>query len=210
MGVFDHLKGKRKTRGYIGHFRLDDWWFAEFNESEREHMCGVYEPFGDSDVTLTDGDLDFTSETLIAFLWGLSSWFTKKEDRYLAHKILDKAEESIDDTTDILDVHFLLEQKIKTWYKDRDQPSALEKAIEACKRQIEIGPLTAKAFRAGYNGPLPIHKGYEQLAIVYEIQKEYAQAIGLCDEAVQQGWAGDWKKRIDRCTRKLDRGRRQP
>ena len=42
-------------------------------------------------------------------------------------------------------------------------------------------------------------RGFEQLAIILEQNKDYDGAVRLSEEALRQGWAGDWGKCIDRC-----------
>ena len=50
---------------------------------------------------------------------------------------------------------------------------------------------------------LPEHRGFEQLANIREKLADYKEAIRRNKEALRQGWAGDWKMRIDRCEKKL-------
>lgn len=45
---------------------------------------------------------------------------------------------------------------------------------------------------------LPSNKGYEQLVIILNKQGKNDEAIKLCREAKEHGWAGDWDKRIAR------------
>ncbi len=86
-------------------------------------------------------------------------------------------------------------------------PEALGKAIEACKEQISVSKKMAEKYRAeggvDKNGNLTVeHYGFKQLAIIYEKQGNYEKAIEVLQEAMQQGWAGPWQFRIDRCKRK--------
>ena len=85
-------------------------------------------------------------------------------------------------------------------------PKALDIAIDACKRQIEIAPQAKKAFLRNYKDSiLPAHVGYKQLAIIEEKQKNYVEAIRICSEAMGQGWGGDWQKRVERCKKKIQK-----
>jgi tetratricopeptide (TPR) repeat protein len=132
--------------------------------------------------------------------------------------MLDKAEElakelPISSMAAVLDRHFLYDQEINLYYKDRDKPQYLEKAIEACKKQIALAPRAATAFKASFKADelspfddpssLVSHKGYEQLAIILEKQNSYKEAIEVCAQAEKQGWCGDWENRIERCKKKL-------
>ena len=50
---------------------------------------------------------------------------------------------------------------------------------------------------------LPLHTGFQQLAIIYEKQKKYTEMIDLCIRADNEGWNGIWKKRIEKAKKKL-------
>ena len=70
-----------------------------------------------------------------------------------------------------------------------DDPEALDLAIDACEKQIRLGPEAAKVFLAeDTEDYLPAHHGFQQLAIIREREKDYAEAIRLCKEAMAQGW----------------------
>ena len=50
---------------------------------------------------------------------------------------------------------------------------------------------------------MPAHKGFGQLAIIEEKRKNFEAAIQISKAALEQGWAGDWEKRIERCSKKI-------
>ncbi len=128
----------------------------------------------------------------------LAGWFNKPGDREIAKKIIEKANELADEGDDILDQHFALQQRMEIYYRERDaNPDALDEAIKACKDQIRIAPAAAKQFLKEYpKQSLPGHVGYTQLAIILKKQGKYKELIGLCQQAKEQGWAGDWDKRV--------------
>src|SRR6202034_1675558 len=100
----------------------------------------------------------------------------------------------------IIDVHFFYPMKMKIFYPERDNPAALEEAINACLKQIEISDKTAPAFRTRYrDNQLPFHEGYEQLCIIYEKQGRFDEAIKLAKQGKGQGWGNNWDDRIERC-----------
>lgn len=206
MGLLSFFSKPKKTKGLIGYFGLESWWLSEFTEDERRHIIATFQPLGSSGDSLTSGDISYTSQTAVGLLHNLAGWFSKKKDRPIAHKLLGKAEELSETEGSVLDAHFLYGQKLEIYYKDRDIPGYLEKAIEACNQQIAIGERAAKAFRKEYkDSPLPSHKGYQQLAIILEKQGKFDGTIELCRKAEKQGWAGDWAKRIERCRKKADK-----
>ena len=193
----------RKVNGLIGYFGLKDWWLSEFNDEERKYIVETFQPLGSSGQALESGEISYTSQTAVALLQNLSGWFSKEKDRSIAYKLIEKAEELSKTEGSILDVHFLYGHKLSIYYKDRDLPGGLEKAIESCKQQIAISKKAAKEFLKEYDGsPLPSHKGYQQLAIIFEKQGKFTEAINLCKQAAEQGWAGDWEKRVARCNKK--------
>jgi len=203
MTLLDIFRRKPKIKGTIGYFGLTEWWMSTFSEAERKYIEKKFQPLGGSGDSITKGDISVRSDTAVGFLHNLAGWFDKNEDRYLAYRILEKAEELIHQSAKPLDIHFFYNSKIEIFYKDRDNPEALEKAICACRKQINYAPNAAKAFKMEYNDEfLPSHRGYKQLAIILEKQKKYSDAIALCTQAMDQGWFGDWQKRIERCKKK--------
>jgi hypothetical protein len=204
VGLFDFLKPQSQSGvgGTIGHFGLEEWWLSAFTEGERKHILSVYQPMGSTSASLVSGSLSYTSRTPVGLLWALAGWFSKPQDRPLAHQFLAKAEELAPDSS-VLDRHFLYSQEVAIFYKDRDDPAMFDAAIDACQKQIDLGPEASKAFLAEYPGSsLPSHRGFEQLSIIREKQGDYQRAIALSEQAQSQGWSGDWENRIERCRKK--------
>lgn len=191
--------------GDIGYFGLSEWWLNSFSDSERKHIINTYKPLSTGTESLIEGNIDYTSKTIISFLVGLSGWFNKTEDIQITFKIFEKIESLIQPNTNIIDLHFFYQQRLELYYKYRDiYPNALNIAIDTCKKQIEISEKVSLAFKKEYkNAPLPRHKGYEQLAKIEEKNKRYDVVITLCQKALYQKWNGDWQKRIDRNNNKL-------
>jgi len=75
--------------------------------------------------------------------------------------------------------------------------------------QIALSGRAAVAFRREYEGPLPSHTGFKQLAIVREKQGDLDEVVRLSTRAIAEGWAGDWEARIARCEARRDRQRRK-
>lgn len=202
MRLFRRQKDSPKIEGEIGYHGLADWWLSSFTEDERDYIESKLGGGSGRERPLTQGQITSTTGTASQLLSGLSTWFDGQNDRHIARRILAKAEEV--GKGDILDQHFTYAQMIKVYYKDREKnPEALESAIQACEKQIELAPRAAEAFRRDYpNSPLPAHTGFEKLAIVREKQKEFDEAIRVAATAKNMGWAGDWDKRIERCKTK--------
>lgn len=195
--------------GYIAFFDLEDWWVKTFTEEERRHITEIYQPLGAEKDSLINAHFTATTETAFPFLYTLAGWFNKPNDRTIAMRIITKAEEYASSETNILNLHFFYATKMKMFYKERENPSALEEAIRCCMKQIELAPLAAKAFREEFGDhDLPVHEGYDQLCIIYEKQGKFQDVIRIAEQAKQQGWNGDyvghWDDRIERCKQKLN------
>ncbi len=197
---------KTEVKGKIGYFKLQDWWLSEFSQDERDHIEQVFHPMGfdPNSKSLTQGDLTGFSKTATWFLWTLSGWFNNPRDRQIAKKIIEKAYELAPQEGTVLDKHFTLDQKREIFYRERvSNPEALAIAVHACKEQIELAPEAAAAFLKEYPlQALPAHGGYRQLRIILEKQGRYDDAIRLCVQAKQQGWADDWNKLIETLKKK--------
>ncbi|MBS0235354.1 MAG: hypothetical protein JSR99_17940 [Proteobacteria bacterium] len=199
--VFDLLSPKSEVKGLIGYYGLAHWWRGAFSDDERQRIVARFQPLGSSPGSLTQGEINWSSQAVVGFLQALAGWFSGRNDRSIAYKILAKADE-LDNEAPVLDRHFLCQVKLEMHYRNRDKPGELENAIAACREQIGLAPKAADAFRAAYpDAPLPGHKGYEQLAIILEKQGRFAEAIDLCQLAEEQGWAGNWEDRKVRCAR---------
>jgi len=207
MGLFGFLKHNTEIKGEIGYFGLSEWWLSEFSDEERKHIIEIFQPLGSNGESLIKGEILNTSQTAIGLLSALAGWFNNEKDRTIAYKMLKKAEEIINDKTDILDIHFLFNSKIEIYYRQRKVDSnALNEAIKACKQQIQIAPQAADAFRKEYkDSPLPVHNGYEQLTIIEEKEKNYNSVIDLSKKALEEGWNGTWEKRIERCKKEINK-----
>ena len=205
MSIFDAFSGRKRVGGEIGYFGLQKWWSEQFSADERQYIIEKYSGIDPEACSLVEGEILGGSQSVVSFLGGLAGWFKKDTERHLAYKILERGEELISADTDVLDIHFFCQAKIEVLYRDRSQPGCLERAIAASHQQIEITPQTSARFREENPSLLPTHRGYEQLAIILEKQKDYQGAIAMCEQAADQGWGGDWEKRIIRCRGKAEK-----
>ena len=200
MGFLGYSKQSKPIQGEIVYFNLADWWMTAFSDSERKHIESTFQPIGGS---LTSGVIHSTSETAVGLLSALAEWFQKPEDQNIAQKILNKAMELSKDAS-VLDNHYLYQTIIKINYRNRENEECLRAAVNACLKMISLAPEAAKAYKSEFpKEQLPGHKGYEQLAIIYEKQGRFHDAITVSQQAASQQWDGDWVKRIERCGKKL-------
>lgn len=198
------FRKNKKIEGEIGYFGLQEWWLSELTKEERNVILSVYNPLGIGEDSLIKVKIFSTSQTVIGLLSGLSGWFKKPEYREIGYKIIKKAEELVSDKISFLDLHFLYQSKIQIYYRNRDNDEfALSSAIEACKQQIGISEKAKEAFIKEMGLPLPGHVGYKQLCIIMEKQKNFEEVIRLSKIAKEQGWSGNWDKRIEKCKKKM-------
>jgi hypothetical protein len=200
--LFDN--NTNKIEGLIASMNLENWFCNSFTQDEQRHMVEVYQLEGMPKDPLIVGNFKNSSERPLRFLSTLTAWFNNPRDSHIARKTISKAEEYISLENNIFDLHFFYPTKMKLFYKDRENPESLAKAIEAAQKQIAIADRAAVAFRKEYNDPhIPTHEGYNQLCIIYEKQKNFVGAINLARQAKEQGWSGNWDWRIERCTKKM-------
>lgn len=200
---------------HFAYYKLSSWWKATFSASERAYIERTHKPMIGVEIStgsdaVSGGEIVWTNASAANYLIGVASWFQGKSDRHIAVRLLEKARELAESTSQILDLHFALMQQMKLAYTNRNSdPAALGKAVELCEQMISCSADAAKQFRRQFKGsPLPSHPGYKQLSIIREKQGDLHEAIRLSRAALKQGWSGDWKQRISRLETKLKRRER--
>jgi hypothetical protein len=194
------------NKGYIGYYELTEWWLETFSEHEIKYIIETFQPINGSGNSLVKGNITQTNETSISFLTNLSAWFKNENDRTIGFEIINKAEELLSETSNLLDAHYLFQTKIELLYKWRDDNDILNEIINVCKQQIAISNEVKSQFiKENKREPLPFHKGFEQLAIIEEKRNNYQHAIDISTKAMKEGWFGEWENRIERCNKKLSK-----
>lgn len=184
--------------GDISRYGLDDWWFSEFSASEREQIADTYRPMGTSGRPLVEGHVARQPELHPApFLANLATWVAKPTLGDLAFRIAEKAASWDDLPNDLTQAHFMFANLCKVFYRFREtKPGALERAIWACEQDIA---LSSNLDQQKMGGGVPVgHYCFKQLSIIEQKRGNYDQAISVLQDAVAQGWNGDWEKRIAR------------
>ena len=172
------------------------WWNNSFTREERRYIASKLDVRSLTHLDLSQGFTGSLALAATAFLTG--------DDILLARRIMAKSVERQEaELGATIDRHFLYDCMIQVYYRDRNRDeNALVLAIEACEKQIGLAPQVIREQPREWEGELPAHRGFEQLAIVRERDRDFEGAIGLSEEALRQGWAGDWEKRIARCQRR--------
>lgn len=195
---------KKKLGGLIKYYSLEIWWQNSFSESEQKYIIQKYKPLNGNN--LIRGVIINSSISDINFLTGLQSYFSTLNDERISEIILKKAESLIQESTPILDIHFLYSTFINHYYKKRNlDVEFYELSKEYCKKQISINKEVKKAFRKEGFPSLPRHLGFEKLAIILEKEKDFNEAIKICEKAKSLHWNSDWDKRIQRIEKKKEK-----
>lgn len=187
-----------QVKGVIGDLGLSDWWKQTFSKDEQNYIVSKY---GED---LVSGNRTVNVSSPAVFLSHLTTWINTKKDYPITLKIVNKAENEYNDNINVDDKHFFFMHMIDFYYKNREISSYFETAIKYCEAQIEIAQEFIRLHTHDY---LPSHRGYEQLAIIEEKHKNFARAIHLCLQAKNEGWTGDWDKRIERCFEKAKKNK---
>mgnify|MGYP000886615042 CR=1 FL=1 len=119
-------------------------------------------------------------------------------------KLIKKVEEDFNKmkAEDILDCFYALEELISDYLEneelDIDTKTAL--LVIASKKQIDLSKKVKQHLQKSMPGvPLTTHLGYDVLSDIRERQGQYGESIQLCQQAIEEGWAGDWQNRLNRC-----------
>lgn len=214
--------------GLIGHFGLEQWWFEELTEADRQLIRARYQPMGmpANYDSLTGGGTIFSAQTTASWLMTLAGWFKPAEPQEadLILRIAEKAWQVKDvlapskGAEATFSRHLALGGISEAYYRFRENPTYFERSMEAARLQIAMQKDAARAWkqqeidlarRTGSPAPkdiiLPSHQGYKRMAIVLEQSKQFDEAIALVCEARAAGWSGDWDKRIERLKKKLSK-----
>jgi len=173
---------RTEGEGLIGYYSLTDWWLSTFTAEERNEI----QARRPSLVARDNQDVIAAERTRPGSAFGcvenslrsIGIEFIQAMDFGIAERLIAKAPEV--GGASVLDRHFGQQQMAQAYYRRRnDDPEALALAIDACEKQILLGPGAAKAFLS--EDPedfLPAHHGFQQLAIVREREKNYTMLRG--------------------------------
>ena len=183
--AFNLFKNQPKVGGEIKYYNLTEWWLNELSQEERDIIRNSYKPLMSTKL-IDEGDISYSSASVVSFLGTLSSWFKDKEHFPIGKKIYLKGEKYLTNDTNILDKHFFYLNGIRLFYSNRNNdPTALDKAVLCCQNQIAISSEAKREFLKEYNeDSLPSHTGYKQLAIIYEKEKHFADALEITEQAL--------------------------
>ncbi|EGL82061.1 Tetratricopeptide TPR_1 repeat-containing protein [Caldalkalibacillus thermarum TA2.A1] len=165
--------------------------------------------------------------------WIEAMYYISKDPKKAERLLLESEKENSLKTNSrqIIDLHFTYNHLIELYYKQRDKrEDALDKCIHYCKLSIELYPEFEKAqieedlqlIKNAYHfNPEEMDKclkeykytkprvpAFERLAIIYEKQGKYKEAIDICDKALEYGLhdktKGGFEARKNRLLKKME------
>jgi len=185
-----------KPKGLIKYFNLIPFW-ESLSLEQQQYLRHMYNSgLGVDPKNLTDIEIESTQSKL-SFLTILIQSPKVDSDEKLFQEVINEAEDFIPQCKDIDDIHFYLQSLIIYYYKKRNNNFFYELAKKNCLRQMEIAPEVKKSFIQKYDAPLPRHYGFKQYSIILEKERKYEEAVAICNLANDQGWSGDWSKRLE-------------
>jgi hypothetical protein len=198
-----------EVEGELGYFGLGAWWSAVFTKAEQDYIEASFHPpglpAGAKPLTTGRGQSNFRSAPiLLTILAGCLR--NVPQERHLASTVLAKAEERARAEDDVIGLHFVYQEMIHLHSKWRDYSlDGLDLTFGACHKQVAMSEAAAQAFRdLRPQEALPMHLGYQTMAVLLEKEGSYTKAIEICRQARDQGWSGNWTWRIGSLARKRD------
>ncbi|VDZ84359.1 hypothetical protein U0026_16810 [Kluyvera intermedia] len=105
----------------------------------------------------------------------------------------------------VIDLHFKLQEEIKRHYKLRDIDDNLERAVQLCEQQIALGELSFPALKEKHDNQAaeyeeltgkkyymefyaPAHHGYRQLISIMKKRKNFERVNELEEQREREGW----------------------
>lgn len=197
-----------EVEGELAYFGLASWWSGVFSESQREHMEDVFRPAGipPDAKPLTTGRKQLSFHSAASLLAALAACLRNTlEDRSLALRVLSKAEERAKAEEDVIGLHLTYQALIRLHCRWRNHlPESLDLLYGACHKQIAIAPEVAQVLRERRpEEALPLHIGFQMMAIILHKDELCAKAIEICKQARFQGWSGNWTWRIGSLAKEL-------
>jgi hypothetical protein len=145
------------VQGSIGYFGLTNWWLKTLSESERVRIVSIY---GSREAkTLAEGTftgirklgmgyvrhssgLGFYLGNCVDFLIAMVRKLNREDNYILCTKVVQQIIEQVDSpTADVVDKHIAYNWMAMHFYDERKIGKfAIQRAIWACLKQIEISP----------------------------------------------------------------------
>ncbi|ELY39849.1 tetratricopeptide repeat protein [Natronorubrum tibetense] len=178
---------KRNDPNLLEYLELNEW-YESLSEEEQRKLGKYSTVFGESDVgALLNQSISSTSQTQQSYLKSVGSRAARNEDYEFAEKVLLRALEAEDDNPN--DRHFVYNTLIRMYYDQRDERAdAIENCIKYCKEDIDhIDEFLSVLDQDSNIDHLPSIPSFKRLAIIYERQGKYRDAVEICEMALERG-----------------------
>jgi hypothetical protein len=174
---------KKKVAGYIAYYGLQDWWFSEFSEDEREYLTKRYMSHGGEPRVLTEGSISFTDQPVTSFLNALATWFRSPSDKSIFRRIHKKIDD-LGRTKPIEKPGYYQGRHVSTYPTDVDDLIRAGETDKAEDLLLQLVDATEEENRKNKYGVAPWY--YEKLAILYRKQKDYGKEVEMLERFAQQ------------------------
>ena len=178
-------------------------WYANISDEQQQKLHEYSTFFGTGgEINLLEQGTVETSQSAQEYLKGVGATAASEKDYEFAELVLLEAFDR--EYGSATSTHFTYNELIDVYYKQRDdREDAIEKCIQYCKKDIKIAEEFVDEF-----GEVPRIPSFKRLAIIYEKQERYADAIAVCDQALEigttDGTKGGFEGRKDRLRKKLN------
>lgn len=187
-------------------------WYRTLSTAEQAKLHEYSTAFGTGgEYNQLAQSVQATTRTAQSYLKGVGSSAVRAKEYSFAEMVLLKALEVEDGNP--TDRHFVYNTLIDLYYKQRDdRDDAIEKCITYCKRDIDSIDAFLTAWMTEYGDEEPPRiPSFKRLAIIYEQQGHYAEAVDICelamDRGLDDGTKGGFAGRKQRLQNKLDEER---
>lgn len=162
----------REIKGYIRYFHLENWWLSVFSESERNTILQTYRYW----ENLTQEDIWVSTIDVTSYLFGLSTFFRRKEHKSIQGKILDRMyfeanKCQVNKSGYYKNRHYSTFTPEITKLKKENKNEQLEELL------IALVNATEEEEGKTRNGVAPFY--YKELAILYHKQKNYRKEVDI-------------------------------
>ena len=131
------------------------------------------------------GDIEWSSSTRLQYLTSLIGHATAGKDYELADKLINEGEKEIGVTTNLVDVHFFLQEAAECYYKQKTvRDNAFGLVAKYCRLDITLFSEYRKPLIKEF-GVMPRILTFQRLAMIYEQEQRYDDAIEICNKAIE-------------------------
>lgn len=195
-----------KLKGMIGYLGLEKFWYS-LSDSEQKRIIKYSKNSLSSGKASSpiEGDITSASSTQLKYLSPFIGWAVSEKQWELADKIIDYCEKA---KGSIIDLHFFYLSAADCYYRQaKEKPQALDSAICYCKKDIDLFPKYKRPLMKEMGGKLPKIPAFQMLAMCYEKQEKYVEAIEVCNDAIKyglkDGTVSGFAGRIERIEKKI-------